>query len=160
MKKILSTLLTIVLSVTLLTATLGFDSCPGGSSNFDRAVAALNTAPLLIDSFVNATPAQKEKLKGYFVDGVKALKAYKAVRSDENWSAFLSVLTTIADHQLSDVAGAARIRAIIGVVKVILGIGDVPLTHGMGAAQVSKPDLGNVKSADVKRLEELMKPLN
>lgn len=161
-KGFVSVVLSIVLSIVIGVGALLALACPGDKqSQFDRAVAALQTAPALIESFRQATPEQQQKLKQYFTDAVSALRAYQAAKTDENWGAFVTVLASIASHKLSDAQGQARISAIVGLVKVILGVPDEALARAGrgGVVNVPQPDLKNIQEADVKRLEELMKPL-
>ena len=157
-KKILS----IMLVGVLLAFTIGATDCGiGSASNFDRAIAALNTAPALIDSFSNASTEERAKLKTYFADAVSALRAYRQFKTDENWGAFITVLANIGSHQLSDSQGAARIAAIVGLVKVILGVPDEVLATARrgGVVNVTQPNLRSINKSDVERLEQLMKPL-
>lgn len=160
MKRLASVLLSVLLMTVLSTAALTQVAC--NADKFDRAIAALNTAPALIASFTNATAEERAKLESYFADAVSALRAYRQFKTDENWGAFITVLSNIASHQVSDAAGQARIQAIVGLVKIILGVPDEVLASAKrgGVINVTQPNLKTIKEADVKKLETLMKPLS
>lgn len=161
-KGFISVALSLVMLISLSLGALTMKACDNSDDvKFNRAVAALQAAPALIASFTNATPEEQARLTGYFNDAVSALKAYKQAKTDENWGAFVSVLATIAQHQLSDTVGAARINAIVGMVRIILGIPEeVLLAKGRGAVvTIQQPDFGKISDSDLTKLEELMKPL-
>lgn len=150
-------ILTIALTALLLMAS----QC----NALNRAVAALDSAPALIDSFVNSGDSERAQLKQYFSDAASALRAYQAERTDGNWSKFISALQNVANAHVSDARGAQRIAAIVGLVRVIFGINDsgpTPTATRSAAARHSirqPPETVKVKDSDVKRLEELMKPI-
>jgi len=155
----LKKLTAVVLSLVLVAFTLGASECGiGGGDKFDRTIAALQTAPALINSFSNSSAEEKAKLSQYFADGVTALRAYKASKTDGNWTAFLNAFGTIARGHVSDSKGMARISAIVGLVRVLLGIPEP--APGLRMGKPPQPNLKNIKDSDIKQLEELMKPLS
>ena len=158
----ISVLLTVIMLFGLSLGMVTMKACDSSSDDkFNRAIAALNTAPALIASFTNATVEERTKLEGYFADAVSALRAYRQFKTDENWGAFISVLANIASNQISDSTGQARIQAIVGLVKIILGVPDqaLELARRGGVVDITQPNLKSINEADIQRLEQLMKPL-
>ena len=152
MKKIARGLVGLVLMFAV-----SFAALCDGVSKFDRVIAAVDAAPMLVATF-NISAEDKAEWNRRFGAVSSAMRAYKESQTGDKWQAFLNAFAAVGDSGIiKDETARARVNAIVAFVRVILG---VPAPQpGLRMGTPPQPNLKKITDSDVKKLEDLMKPL-
>jgi len=152
----MNTILRSSLAVVLAFSVLFAAAC--NKSLLDRTIVAIDSAPVLIDTF-NMSADAKQDLKVKFAAVGTGLKAYVADKSENKWSALLTAFDSLTQTGalIKDPTARQRVQAITYLVRVMFGISSSD-TGMRGAVRPSPPDLDKIRKSDVDRLEQLLHP--